>query len=110
MTLRGNEPVADFAELSGKRFALIMVAEEEDGAVFICTARWDGQHLYWQRSDATHSIEIPEHRLKEVRRTDVEDREIVGDAEYLIMMTVASLPDDEFTDEYLRTGLEWPSV
>jgi len=106
---RDPRAIADFTELTGKRFALVATEEVGGGAVFIGTARWDGLHLYWERSGIAQPIEVPEHRLKTVRRTTEQDREIIGDAEYLVLLTIGSLPYDEPTDEDILTGLTWPS-
>jgi hypothetical protein len=86
---------------------LIAIKDADEGAVCLGVARWDGRRLFWERP-GSRAIEIPEHRLAEVRRTNEELREIVGDAEFLVTLSIQNISDEE-AEGYEQTGLKWPA-
>jgi hypothetical protein len=99
-------------KLTGKKFALVAMGEDEsgkkEGVVFTGIARWIKGHLYFDHSSKHKPFQLPDDVLHRVKPTPKEFKDILLDAEFYIIMSIGSLPDDADPSEYVQTGLKWP--
>jgi hypothetical protein len=102
----------DPAEIDGCQLAAILVdasadtEAEPEVAVVLGRARWDGETLFLERDNGA-GFAIPDHRIPELRRVTGSLREVVGVADYAVMLSVGPLPRDA-GPQYRPTGLKWP--
>ena len=95
-------------EVDGKPLALLLIAGEDDIAVVIGHASWDGRVLNWQ--SARGALDVPTEALARLRRVHDDHEGIFTGADFYITLTVGPLPEGApESGLFEKTGLRWPS-
>jgi hypothetical protein len=101
----------ELTDYDGKRFALLLCGEteqgEDDWVVFPGIARLQDGILIVQRPEGQPPFQIRSEWYNRIKSVGDEIREMLHGAEYVLPLTVGPKPgvDDE---QYIRTGLMWP--
>jgi hypothetical protein len=101
----------DRSQLIGKQLALLLLGEDangrEDWAVFAGTiGERDGRLLLQRRVGV---VELRDEWLRLIRATDDETRATLSGADYVVQLTVGSLPGEVSPADLATTGLTWPA-
>jgi hypothetical protein len=93
----------------GSKFTILLVDEDDEHVVFGgWTASVQEGKLLLRKMDEQMFQVLSEWIGKISKIEDEEVREILEGADYLLRLTVGSLPTDISDSEFLRTGLTWP--
>lgn len=104
--------MVDLTRYDGKRFALLLCGQSEDGeddwAVFPGIARLRDNCLFLERSrDAPH-VEIQPEWYERIKPTNNTSRDILQGADYYLGLTVGNISDED-AKGLEGIGLKWPS-
>ena len=83
-------------------------SKDGDWVVMTGIAKWQNGHLSLYRGEDTPEFPIPDDTLDRIKPVASEVREILGDAEYSIMLSVGPIPDDVDPSTLNHTGFTWP--
>ena len=95
-------------ELNGRRFAVILLSQDEDGAIFAGAVRINQGRIYMDRGKLPPFEILPEW-IDRIKPVSSEVKDILLDADFCLMLTVGCLPDGASTDDYIKTGIKWPT-
>lgn len=98
------------AQLVGRRLALLLQGEDEQGqddwAVFTGTVREDGGRLFLDREQG--ALDLQKDWIERVQPVEPEVSEVLLGADYVLSLSVGTLPDDVSAEGLEPTGLKWP--
>ena len=101
------------ADIHGKRIAMVAWGEKPDGTddvvVFAGTAEWDGARLIVNGGPDSFSFQVQDDWIGRLQPVAPDLKETLLDAEYSFSVTIGPLPDGANLDEFVRTGIKWPS-
>ena len=103
--------IFDRDQLVGKQLALLLLGEDangqEDWAVFAGTiGERDGRLLLHRRVGV---VELRDEWIGCIRATSDETRATLSGADFVVQVTVGSLPGDVSPADLETTGLRWPA-
>lgn len=88
--------------------ALLLIAGDDDMAVAIGQASWDGQTLSWK--GVSGALDIPGDALVRIRRVHEDPERIFEGADFYVTLKVGPLPQGAIESGlFEKTGLTWPS-
>jgi hypothetical protein len=98
--------------LEGRRFAIVGVLQgndpdDEQWAVFPGTLHFVEERLWLKRAGAKPAVEIRPEWFDRIREVEPDLRDTLQGAEYMLVLTVGALADDEGAGWDI-TGLRWP--
>ena len=101
----------DRDQLIGKQLALLLLGKDangqEDWAVFAGTiGERDGRLVLNRRVGV---VELRDKWIERIRVPSDETRAILSGADYVVQLTVGSLPGDVSSADLETTGLRWPA-
>lgn len=102
--------IFDRDQLVGKQLALLLLGEDangrEDWAVFAGTiGERDGRLVLNRRVGV---VELRDEWIGLIRATDDETRATLSGADFVVQLTVGSLPGDVSPADLEPAGLKWP--
>ena len=101
--------MVDVSRLVGVKIALLIMdySESEEGEGYLVDGFGkvrDGK-LFLDRGTDT-DFPVPEDTYSRIKPVTLEQAELVGDAQFLLILTAGPKPDDG--EEYIQTGLRLP--
>ena len=81
---------------------------DDDWAVFPGTVRREGDSEFLDRGPERARFEIRKEWLSRIQTVDDGLREVLGNCELYLPLSVANLPPDRDSDDFELTGLKWP--
>src|SRR5712692_3357728 len=94
-------------EVDGKPLALLLIAGEDDMAVAIGRASWNGETLTWKGTSG--ELDIPMDALPRLRRAHEDPKRIFEGADFYVTLTVGPLPGGAVESGlFKKKGLTWP--
>ncbi len=102
---RKGKTQTDFAELNGKKLALISWGKN-DADVFSGFAKWDNGHLYLEldTKGKLKSFQLRDDLLEQIKPVPAEITEIVLGADFYVDMSTVPTPDEAKQREGKKTG------
>jgi hypothetical protein len=82
--------------------------ESEETIVVAGRIRSEGENLYLVGDGADSPILLPADVLSRLRPISAELRSILLDADYVVMLSVGDLPEEDSPDGYVPMGFRWP--
>jgi len=94
-------------EVDGKPLAILLIAGDDDMAVAVGQATWDGTTLTWRGKDS--QLNIPAEALARLRRVRDDPERIFEGADFYLSLSVGPLPEGaKESGLFQKIGLTWP--
>ena len=102
--------MVDAGRLVGKKLALLIVGEDEQGkddvVVFTGIVRQDGRSLILERVEGPFAL--LDEWLERVQPVDNDVRDILLDSDFVLPLSIGNLPGGANTADFESTRLKWP--
>jgi len=96
-------------DVNGKPLALLLIAGDDDMAVAVGQATWDGTTLTWRGKDS--QLDIPADALDRLRQVGDDPERVFEDADFYVSLSVGPLPKGaKDSGLFQRIGLTWPKL
>jgi len=94
-------------DVDGRHLALLLMAGDDDMAVAVGQATWDGTTLTWRGKDS--QLDIPAKALDRLRQVRDDPERVFEGADFYVSLSVGPLPEGaKNSGLFQRIGLTWP--
>ena len=90
-----------------KSLTLLLVSDDDGTAVITGTVLSVSDGLIFEHGGTPSQFALPDDALERIRPVDASLREIIGEADFMLSLTVGQL-DEAPSEDAEATGLKWP--
>ena len=98
----------DKLELVGKKLVLILWQNDDDAVLVSGKVVGDSNRLWLELGADQKPLFLDEEWLSRIQPVKSDIADIVGNADFVLSLSVGALPPDADLGDYEPTGLRWP--